>query len=114
VHTGFAVDLSHLTIDDQVPPTFMDMKLDLHKLFMHVAAAGGAAVVSKEGTWSGVLSAVFAVADVAPGAAAQLRLLYEEVLQAFERRCVKRVEGSAAPAKYAIQRALALSREGQS
>ena len=78
----------------------MDMKLDLHKLFMQVAAAGGAAAVSKEGTWSSVFSAVFTVADAAPGAAAQLRLLYEEVLQAFERRCVKKVEGSAAPAKY--------------
>ena len=83
----------------------MDMKLDLHKLFLHVAAAGGAAAVSKEGTWSSVFSAVFAVADAAPGAAAQLRLLYEEVLQAFERRCVKKVEGSA-PAKCASQRAL--------
>ena len=56
--------------------------------------------MSKEGTWSSVFSAVFTVADAAPGAAAQLRLLYEEVLQAFERRCVKKVEGSAAPAKY--------------
>ena len=84
------------------------MKLDLHKLFLQVAAAGGAEAVSKEGTWSSVLSAVFAVVDVAPGAAAQLRLLYEEVLQAFERRCVKKVEGSTAPAKYASSRAFAL------
>ena len=90
-------------LDCQAPSTFMDMKLDLHKLFMQVAVAGGAEAVSKEGTWSGVLSAVFAITDVAPGAAAQLRLLYEEVLHAFERRCVKKVDGSA-PAKYGSQR----------
>ena len=72
----------------------MGMKLDLHKLFLQVVAAGGAAAVSKEGAWSGVMSAVFSTADAAPGAAAQLRMLYEQVLLAFEHRCIKKADGS--------------------
>ena len=76
----------------QAPPTFSGMKLDLHKLFMQVVAAGGAAAVSKEGAWSRVMSAAFSTADAPPGAAAQLRLLYEQVLLAFEHRCVKKAE----------------------
>ena len=72
----------------------MDMKLDLHKLFLQVASSGGAAAVSKEGAWSRVMDAVFSTADAAPGAAAQLRLLYEQALLALEHRCVKTAEGS--------------------
>jgi hypothetical protein len=70
------------------------MQLDAHRLFLQVAAAGGAEAVSKEGAWSRVISAAFSTADAAPGAAAQLRLLYEQVLLAFEHRCVKKVDGS--------------------
>lgn len=71
------------------------MKLDLHALFLQVAAAGGAAALSKEGGWPRVMSSVFSTGEeAASGVAAQLRLLYEQVLLAFEHRCVKKAEGS--------------------
>ncbi len=81
-----------------VPPTFVDAKLDLHKLFVEVAAAGGAVAVTDASKWKRVAGLLLSGGEVPSGASSQLRKKYDTLLSSFERRCAEK-HAAAVPAK---------------